>query len=384
MSSRIFLFVVIAKCLTLLRIYRHYITKMINSVITGSGHYLPSRIIKNIDFNEYEFFDENGERIEKPVEEITQKFEEITEIKERRYVTDDLLNSDIATFAAKKAIEQSGINPEDLDYIIVGHNFGDIDPVGRQIDIMPSISAKVKHNLNIKNLKCKPYDMTFGCPGWVESLILAHQFIQAKIAKKVLVIGSDTLSRAVDPHDRSAMIFADGAGAVVLEAKEDDKKFGILNHATLSYTGDELSFLKNGESLNPDYVGSNKNINMKGRKVYEFVLKNVPPALKELLDDTDLNIDDINKILLHQANAKMDHAMIQRLYKLYGKKAPLNIDPMTVQFLGNTSVATVPTMFDLIEKGQLESHQFNSNDKIIMASVGASMNINAVIYQFPI
>lgn len=358
------------------------IIKMINSVITGSGHYLPNIIIKNSHFHDYEFYDENGQIIEKPGHEITQKFEDITEIKERRYVEDDLLNSDIATFAAKKAIEEANINPEDLDYIIVGHNFGDIDPIGRQIDIMPSISAKVKHKLGIKNLKCIPYDMTFGCPGWVESLILAHQFIQAKIAKKILVIGSDTLSRASDPHDRSAMIFADGAGAVILEAKEDDYKYGIINHETLSYTGEEIDFLKNGNSLNPNYTHSTKNIQMKGRKVYEFVLKNVPPALKELLDASHLDIDDIDKILLHQANAKMDHAMIQRLYKLYNKKAPENIDPMTVQFLGNTSVATVPTMFDLIKKGELTPHQFKSNDKIIMASVGATMNINAVIYQF--
>jgi len=356
---------------------------MINSVITGSGHYLPNKIVTNEYFLNHEFFDDNGNRLEKTGEEIIQKFEEITEIRERRYVEDDLLNSDIATEAAKIAIEKAGINPEELDYIISAHNFGDIDPVGRQVDIMPSISAKIKHNLGINNLKCKPYDMTFGCPGWIESLILAHQFIQSKIAKKILVVGSDTLSRAVDPHDRSAMIFADGAGAVVLEAKEDDVQYGIINHATLSYTGDELAYLVNGRSINPDYVGSVKNINMKGRKVYEFVLKNVPPALKELLEDSSLDITDINKILLHQANAKMDHAMIQRLYKLYGTTAPENIDPMTVQFLGNTSVATVPTMFNLIQENSLAPHQFHQNDKIIMASVGATMNVNAVIYQFP-
>ncbi|WP_312312720.1 3-oxoacyl-ACP synthase III family protein [Empedobacter brevis] len=355
---------------------------MINSVITGSGHYLPNRIVTNDDFVNHEFFDDNGNRLEKSGEEITRKFEEITEIRERRYVEDDLLNSDIATEAAKIAIEKAGINPEELDYVICAHNFGDIDAVVRQIDIMPSMSAKVKHKLGIKNLKCKPYDMTFGCPGWIESLILAHQFIQAKIAKKILVIGSDTLSRAVDPHDRTAMIFADGAGAVVLEAKEAEVQYGIINHATLSYNGDEMNYLVNGTSLNPDYVGSIKNINMKGRKVYEFVLKNVPPAIKQLLDDSDLTITDINKILLHQANAKMDHAMIERLYKLYGIEIPENVDPMTVQFLGNTSVATVPTMFNLIKENNLAPHQFHANDKIIMASVGASMNINAVIYQF--
>ena len=178
------------------------------------------------------------------------------------------------------------------------------------------------------------------------------------------------------------MIFADGAGAVVLEAKEADYQYGVINHATLSYNGDEMNYLVNGTSLNPDYVGSIKNINMKGRKVYEFVLKNVPPAIKELLDETNLSVTDIDKILLHQANAKMDHAMIERLYKLYGIEIPENVDPMTVQFLGNTSVATVPTMFDLINENNLAPHQFRANDKIIMASVGASMNINAVIYQF--
>ena len=355
---------------------------MINSVITGSGHYLPNRIVTNEHFIDYKFYDDNGERIEKSGEEITRKFEDITEIRERRYVEDDLNNSDIATKAAKIAIEKAGIDPEELDYVICAHNFGDIDPVARQIDIMPSISAKVKHNLGIKNLKCKPYDMTFGCPGWIESLILAHQFLQASIAKKILVIGSDTLSRAVDPHDRTAMIFADGAGAVVLEAKEDDHKYGILNHATLSYNGDEMNYLINGASLNADYVGSIKNISMKGRKVYEFALKNVPPAIKELLDESSLTITDIDKILLHQANAKMDHAMIGRLYKLYGINIPENVDPMTVQFLGNSSVATVPTMFDLIKENNLAPHQFHANDKILMASVGASMNINAVIYQF--
>lgn len=373
------------KCVTLLLVnflFKLNNNNMINSVITGSGHYLPNKIVTNEDFINHKFFGDDGNPLEKSGEEITRKFEEITEIRERRYVEDDILNSDIATEAAKIAIEKAGVDVETLDYIICAHNFGDIDPVARQIDIMPSISAKVKHNLGIKNLKCKPYDMTFGCPGWVESLILAHQFIQAKIAKKVLVVGSDTLSRAIDPYDRSAMIFADGAGAVVLEAKEDDYKYGIINHATLSYTDEELSFLCNGKSINPDYVGSIKNINMKGRKVYEFVLKNVPPAIKSLLDESSISIEEIDKILLHQANAKMDHAMIERLYKLYGVAAPKDVDPMTVQFLGNTSVATVPTMFNLIQENKLAPHQFHPDNKIIMASVGASMNINAVIYQF--
>lgn len=355
---------------------------MINSVIKGSGSYIPKNVVYNAHFVDYEFYDEKGERIDKPGEEIIKKFQEITEIEERRYIDQNILNSEIATIAAQKALEKSSVDKEALDYIIVAHNFGDIDPVSRQIDIMPSMSAKVKHNLGIKNLKCRPYDMTFGCPGWVESMILGHQFIQARLAKNILVIGSDTLSRAVDPHDRTAMIFADGAGAVVLSAEESDEKYGILAYNTLSYTGDELRYLENGPSLKSGYVGSNKNIRMKGRKVYEFALKNVPNALKETMEITDLDIDDLSKILLHQANAKMDHAMIERFYKLYNRAVPEGVDPMTVQKLGNTSVSTIPIMYDLIENHLLGKHQFSKGDHLLMASVGASMNINALVYKY--
>lgn len=355
---------------------------MINSVIKGSGRYIPEKVIDNSHFVDYEFYDENGVRIEKPGEEIIKKFQEITEIEERRYVDDQYLNSDIATFAAQKAIEDAQIDKETIDYIIVAQNFGDIDPVSRQIDMMPSMSSKVKHNLGIKNLKCRPYDMIFGCPGWVEGIILGHQLIQGGNAKNVLVVGSDTLSRAVDPHDRTAMIFADGSGAVILSAEEADEKYGVITYNTLSYTGDELHYLENGPSLKSDYVGSNKNIRMKGRKVYEFALRNVPNALKETLEDAEVPIDKLSKILLHQANAKMDHAMIERFYKLYDTPVPETIDPMTVQKLGNTSVSTIPIMYDLIEKKELGNHEFQQGDYLLFASVGASMNINSFVYKY--
>ncbi|MDK7675349.1 3-oxoacyl-ACP synthase III family protein [Weeksella virosa] len=355
---------------------------MINSVIKGSGRYIPEKVIDNSYFLGYEFYDENGVRIEKPGEEIIKKFQEITEIEERRYVDDQYLNSDIATFAAQKAIEDAQIDKETIDYIIVAQNFGDIDPVSRQIDMMPSMSSKVKHNLGIKNLKCRPYDMIFGCPGWVEGIILGHQLIQGGNAKNVLVIGSDTLSRAVDPHDRTAMIFADGSGAVVLSREEADEKYGVIAYNTLSYTGEELHYLVNGPSLKSDYVGSNKNIRMKGRKVYEFALRNVPNALKETLEDAKVPIDKLSKILLHQANAKMDHAMIERFYKLYDIPVPETIDPMTVQKLGNTSVSTIPIMYDLIEKKELGNHEFHKDDYLLFASVGASMNINSFVYKY--
>lgn len=357
---------------------------MINTVITGSGHFLPEKIVKNIDFLNYEFYDEQGARIEKPVKEIIQKFQEITEIEERRYADENLFTSDIAVQAAEIAIADAGIDKEELDYIVVANNYGDIDSVYRQVDNMPSIATRVKHKLGIKNNRCRPYDMLFGCPGWIEGLILIHHIFQSGTARKALVIGADTLSRAVDPHDRTAMIFADGAGAVVLEAKESNEKTGIIAYDTLSDSLDEMTYLLNDTSLKEGYEGSKVNIKMRGRKVYEYALRKVPALMKRVIDSSGLSISDIQKVLLHQANAKMDHAMIQRLFKLYDiSKIPENIAPMTVQKFGNSSVATVPTMYDLISKNKLENHRFDSGDHIVMGSVGAGMNINAIVYKIP-
>ena len=357
---------------------------MINTVITGSGHCLPEKIVKNTDFLGYEFYDENGVFIEKPVEEIIQKFQEITEIEERRYAEKHQFTSDLAVIAAEKAIKDAGIDKEDLDYVIVANNYGDIDGDHRQVDNMPSIATRVKHKLGIKNNHCRPYDMLFGCPGWNEGVILAHHLFLSGTAKKALVVGADTLSRAVDPHDRTAMIFADGAGAVVLEAIESDEKVGIIAYDTICDSTDEMDYLTNNVSLKEDYEGSKINIKMRGRKVYEYALRKVPALLKRSIDRAGLDIKDIRKVLLHQANAKMDHATVQRLFKLYDiNEIPDDIAPMTVQKFGNSSVATVPTMYDLIAKKELGNHEFNAGDYIVFGSVGAGMNINAIVYKMP-
>jgi 3-oxoacyl-[acyl-carrier-protein] synthase-3 len=123
---------------------------------------------------------------------------------------------------------------------------------------------------------------------------------------------------------------------------------------------------------------------MQGRKIYEYALKNVPTAIKETIDMAGLTIQDINKVLIHQANAKMDYAMIDRLHRLYNiKDYDHSIAPMTIQEFGNSSVATIPTMYHLILTHQLGEHQFAKNGNIVMTSVGAGMNINCIIYKFP-
>lgn len=355
---------------------------MPNTIIIGSGSYLPNRIVGRDFFLNSEFYAEDGQKIDKPAEETISKFVEITEIENRRFIEDDLSNSKIGYEAAKKAIEDAKIDPETLDYIIYASNFGEVTVHGYS-DFMPNMAARVKNQLGIKNRKCITYDMMFGCPGWVEAMILADHFIKAGVAKNILVIGGETLSRVTDPHDRNRMIFADGAGAVVVTATEQEN-VGIIAHNTICDNGPELNYLANGPSINKDADQSRLYVRMQGRKIYEYALKNVPAAIKDTIEDANLSIENIDKILIHQANAKMDYAMIERLHKLYDiKEYDHSISPMTIQEFGNSSVATIPTMFDLIIKGKMEGHSFQEKGNIVMTSVGAGMNINAIVYRFP-
>lgn len=350
-----------------------------NIKITGSGSYIPSQKITNLDFSNHEFLNEDGSVLEYPNDVIAKKFTEITGIEERRYALDNQNTSDIATIAAKKAIEDAAIDPETLDYIIFAHNFGDVKKGAIQGDMLPSLASKVKYNLRIKNPNCVAYDMLFGCPGWVESVIQAQAFIKAGMAKKCLVIGAETLSRVVDPHDRDSMIYSDGAGATIIEATDEDG--GILSHKSATYAYDEANFLFFGKSYNQNNDPDIRYIKMYGRKIYEFALSNVPKAMKECLEDAKIEINQVKKILIHQANEKMDEAIIQRFYKLYKTSVPDGIMPMSIHKLGNSSVATVPTLYDLITKGEIENQSLNKGDIILFASVGAGMNINAIVYK---
>lgn len=350
--------------------------------ITGTGCYIPDNIEKNEDFHQHTFLNIDGTKIDNPNEIIVEKFKDITGITERRYADTDLLASDLGTFAAEKAIADANIDPEELDYIIVAHNFGNVKYGAIQSDILPCLAARVKHSLKIKNPKCVAYDILFGCPGWVEGVIQAQAFIKAGMAKKCLVIGAETLSRVVDKHDRDSMIYSDGAGASVVEWVEDDDNSGILAHETASFTYDEAYYLFFGKSNNPELDKDTRYIKMHGRKIYEFALNNVPNAMKACLDKSGYDIKDVKKVLIHQANEKMDEAIIKRFFRLYKTPTPEGIMPMSIHKLGNSSVATVPTLFDLIRKNQLDGHELNKGDVIIFASVGAGMHINAIAYRY--
>jgi 3-oxoacyl-[acyl-carrier-protein] synthase-3 len=361
---------------------RQWLNIAMRTVIRGTGSHIPSVVVPNEDFLKHDFHGPDRKRIEKTNAEILKQFEAITGIRERRYVPDNLVTSDIAFDAAKNALESSGVHGEDLDYIIVAHNFGDVKAGSLRSDMVPALAARVKNKLEIENPRTVAVDVIFGCPGWLQGVIWADSMIRAGDIRRAMVIGAETLSRISDPHDRDTLIYADGAGATILEAQDTDA--GILAHAVRSDTLEHSSMLRMGHSYKDESRLEALFLKMEGRKLYKYALQTVAGSIKDCLDRAGLDIKDVKKVLLHQANGKMDEAILVALYELYGiEEAPHEVMPMTISWLGNSSVATIPTMLDLICKGQMRGHALNSGDIVVFASVGAGMHINAVVYRVP-
>src|SRR5438067_1577623 len=307
------------------------------TVITGTGSYVPSETKTNNDFLKHIFYGGDYKLINAPSVELIEKFKLITGIEERRYAPSNLNASDIGVIAGRLAIKDAGIDPETLDQIIVAHNFGDVIKDTIQTDAVPSLAARIKNSLGIKNPNCVGYDILFGCPGWLQGVLHADAFFKAGIAKKILVIGTETLSRVIDVYDRDSMIFSDGAGASVLEAIDgDENSSGILATSAQSYSLEETYYINMGKSNFPNSDPNIRYIKMKGRKVYEFAITYVPVAMRYCLEKSGVQITDLKKIFIHQANEKMDVAIIKTLYHLFGiNSVPENIMPMNIRELGN-------------------------------------------------
>jgi 3-oxoacyl-[acyl-carrier-protein] synthase-3 len=354
---------------------------VIRSVITATGSHIPSQRVPNEHFLGHDFRGHDQKPIGKSNEEILRQFEAITGIRERRYVPDDMVTTDIAYEAGRDALESSHIDPESLDGIIVAHNFGDVRAGTVRSDLVPAIAARVKARLGIRNPKSAAFDLVFGCPGWLQGVIVADSMIRAGDNERVLIIGADTLSRISDPHDRDSLIYADGAGAVVVERRESDGA-GILGRAVRSDTFEHAELLHMGSSYHPEAFLEALFLKMEGRKLYKYALNTVAGAMRDALQRANVDARDVKKILIHQANGKMDEAILEAFYALYGIDAPPDVMPMTISWLGNSSVATVPTLLDLILKGRMDGHTLVPGDVVVFASVGAGMHINAVVYRF--
>jgi len=360
-------------------------TSEISSVIVATGSCIPGRSVPNEDFLGHRLFRDYGQPLdpEENAKTIT-RFREVTGIVARHYAADDLVASDLAIEAAKNALTGGAIDPETLDYLIVAHNFGDVRAENPRSDFVPSLASRVKRGLGIANPGCVAYDLAFGCPGWLQGVIQVDYFIRSGDAKRALVIGTETLSRVSDPHDRDSMIYSDGAGAAVLEGRPRQDRVGILAHSARSDALDHAPLMWMGKSHDPQCDDARLFLKMQGRQLYEYALTTVPDVVRQSLERAGLTLTDVTKVLIHQANAKMDEAILKRLFRLYGvAPVPEGVMPMTIAALGNNSVATVPTLLDLIVRGKLDGQRLVSGDIVVFASVGAGMNINSVVYRWP-
>jgi 3-oxoacyl-[acyl-carrier-protein] synthase-3 len=356
----------------------------LRTVIIGTGSYIPTRTIHNDDFVPNELYLDYDQPLDPSNNtHVVTKFEDITNIVERRYVTDDLVASDIATYAAENALETSGVDKESLDYLIVAHNFGDVRSDNRRSDFVPSLAARVKMKLAIENPSCIAYDLPFGCPGWLQGVIQADYFLKSGDARRAMVIGAETLSRVADPHDRDSLLYSDGAGCTILEARESSRPVGVLAHAARSDTLEHAELMWMGGSYNPDFEDDDLFLKMKGRKLYEYAVTTVPALVRASLEKAQVTLREVRKILMHQANARMNGMILKRLFSQAEiGDIPNGIMPMTISFLGNSSVATIPTILDLIVRGQLDDQELVSDDVVVFAAVGAGMNINSLVYRW--
>ena len=354
------------------------------TVIKGMGSALPAKIIANDAFLKNEFYDEKGQLNPKNGAEIVAKLEAITGIRERRYVPEGQDSVPLMTEAAKNAISDARLDKNQIQGIIVAHNAGNMLIGEKGFHTVPNLAAHLKHALEITNYECFAYDLLFGCPGWIQGVIQAHQAIQQGDAENILVVGLEIASRLLDPHDLNSMIFADGCGAcIVSKSTNSTENKGVFSYATFSHAQNDLMSIHLGKSNLPSTLGSCY-AKMDGREVYKYATTWLPIVIKKALDKANISISEVDMFLFHQANEKMLAAIANNLADLCGVNLSTfeNKIPMTIQFLGNTSVATIPTMLDLILKKQLSPFEIKEGNVLVMASVGAGMHCNALIYKY--
>ncbi len=327
---------------------KHY-----NSKITGSGAALPDQIITNKD-------------IEKMVETSNEWIVSRTGIRERRKLEDGLSSADLSERAAKEALNQASLHPSEIDLILVATVTPDHQT--------PSAACILQSRLQA--FKAGAMDIAAGCTGFIYALTVAHQFIFSGAYSKVLVVGVEVLSRITDWEDRgTCVLFGDGAGAVVLQAAEEES--GILNFSLKSDgRGAELLYVPAGGSAMPASLETVKNrmhyLRMNGNEIFKFAVRVVEDTLFELMQDKNLKPEEIDHIILHQANLRIiDH--IRKHLKLPPEKFPVNIDR-----LGNTSSATIPiALHEEFMAGRLKE-----GDLVAMVAFGAGLTWGGVLLKW--
>jgi 3-oxoacyl-[acyl-carrier-protein] synthase-3 len=246
---------------------------------------------------------------------------------------------------------------------------------------VPNLAAVLKKELEITNHQCIAYDILFGCPGWLQGVIQANRLIACGEAKHALVAGLELASRLLDPNDLDSLLMAYGCGATIISAS-DASNIGILSHASFSHTENDLYNITMGSSLNK-YISGDCYFKMNGKKVYKYATTWLPQVIKKAMDKVSVNPKDVDYFFFHQANGKMLKVIASNLLKLYDIEDENYASkiPMSIEFLGNTSVATIPTLFDLVNKNKMEGFELAKNQTYVFASFGAIMHCNSVVYR---
>lgn len=283
--------------------------------------------------------DRNNDDLSKIVETNDQWIRSRTGIGERRIATDDS-TSDMAAKAAARAIEQAGIDPEEIDLIILATSSPDY--------CFPNGACEVQAKVGAVNAAC--FDISSACTGFVFALSTAHAYISSGLYKTALVIGADLLSKLVDWTDRSTcVLFGDGAGAAVVTAAEN----GIIG-LNMHSNGAKGGVLTCGSRSTGNFLLGKKPelgyMTMEGQEVFKFAVKQVPECIKEVLEETGNTAEDIDQFIIHQANYRIIESIAKRL------KVDLEKFPVNMEHYGNTSGASVPILLDELNRaGKLKT-----------------------------
>ena len=308
--------------------------------ITGTGSYLPPKIVTNFD-------------LEKTLDTSDEWITARTGIKERRIVTNES-TCDLALEASLNALSMAEIDPQDIDLIILSTTTPD--------KIFPATATMLQNRLGAS---CPAFDLQAVCAGFVFAMSTAQQFIENGSAKNILVVGSETMSKIVDWEDRStAILFADGAGAVVLSA---DQNKGI-RHSKLYSDGNYLSSLH----VNNNRINELGTIEMEGNEVFKIAVNKLSEVAEETLTECNMTSEEIDWMVPHQANIRIINAIAKRI------KLPLNKIILTLDKHGNTSAASIPLALDEgVRDGRIKK-----GDTLLFEGIGGGFSWGSILTEF--
>lgn len=315
--------------------------------IYGTGSYVPEHVMDNDDLAK--IVDTNDEWIR-----------ERTGIG-RRHVIEEETTSYMAGQAAARAVEQSGIDPAEIDLILVATSSSEV--------IYPCAACEVQKAVGA--VHAAGYDLNAACTGFVLAFNTAQAYISAGLYRTILVVGAESMSNMVDWTDRSTCIlFGDGAGAVILRAEEGNPVYmaahsdGVKGEALTQLSRHRRGWKKEEEK--------ESYIHMDGQAVFKFAVRKVPEIIEEVLGQTDVKLEEIDYFILHQANRRIIEAVAKRL------KTDISKFPMNLEEYANTSAATVPILLDEMNRRGM----FRRGQKIILSGFGAGLTWAACLFEW--